>query len=132
MIPTRDVPCNGCLACCRRETVILHPECGDDPAQYLTSPTRHPMTGQTVFALQHKENGDCHYLGPHGCSIWERRPSICREFDCRLSLLRFKKSTRKAMIAKGLMDQAVVDAGRARLDTLSIAERANAVSRQRI
>ena len=33
--------------------------------------------------LDHKPNGDCIYLTEKGCGIWETRPQMCREMDCR-------------------------------------------------
>jgi Fe-S-cluster containining protein len=34
--------------------------------------------------LKSKPDGSCVYLGDQGCSIYERRPQMCRAFDCRL------------------------------------------------
>lgn len=76
-----SLKCGGCTKCCQGELVFLHPECGDDSAQYETQ----SVDGRT--ALAQKENGDCHYLSrTHGCTIHRTRPIVCRELDCRLFL----------------------------------------------
>lgn len=78
---TRLVPCDGCRACCERELLILHPEHGDDPADFECY--RLP---DGRYALRQTPTLACIYLGESGCSIWARRPATCREFDCRLFL----------------------------------------------
>jgi Fe-S-cluster containining protein len=35
-----------------------------------------------IAFLAKRENGDCYYLTPTGCSIWSSRPSACREYSC--------------------------------------------------
>jgi hypothetical protein len=73
-----EVPCNGCTLCCQREILPLHPEHGDKVSDYQVQ----RMAGRWVLA--HKPNGDCIYLDrDKGCTIHNRRPAICREFDCR-------------------------------------------------
>jgi hypothetical protein len=76
------VPCNGCTACCRNELVTIEPEDGD-PGQWLTQPATDPLSGEQVLRLAAKADGACHYLGPKGCTIYDRRPVMCRAFDCR-------------------------------------------------
>lgn len=112
------VPCNGCTACCQNDLLILHPELGDDPGQYETQRVRNPITGKMDHALQHKPGGGCIYLGAHGCTIWDRAPAICREFDCRRFFLRLGRQGRKRALRAGWADRDVLDAGHARLHTL--------------
>lgn len=88
--PRATVPCGSCRACCN-ELIILHPEDGDDPSAYLTRTVKHPLTGQPVPALLHKPDGNCFYLGKEGCTIHERAPILCREFDCRRAVLNLKR-----------------------------------------
>ena len=38
-------------------------------------------SGMVAF-LAKKENGECYYLTPNGCSIWCSRPNACREYSC--------------------------------------------------
>lgn len=74
---TQHVPCNGCDECCRGELIFIHPELGDKASQYKTK----VVNGR--YALQHQDNDDCVYLiRGKGCSIYERRPAVCRELDC--------------------------------------------------
>jgi Fe-S-cluster containining protein len=114
---TRIVPCDGCTACCRNELVILHPEDGDVISTYRTHPIRHPMTGALAFALDHKPNGDCVYLGESGCTIHNRAPAVCRSFDCRrlYSLLTSKQRREQS---KDPIMKTRLDAGKKRLGTL--------------
>lgn len=106
------VPCNGCFACCRN-VVILLPL--DDPRDYAVSPIRGPA-GQSGWQLQTKPNGDCIYLDrATGCTIYQRRPTMCRGFDCRLFYAKHSRRARRAAIAQG---DAVMKAGRDRQDTL--------------
>lgn len=73
-----SVPCNGCTLCCQGDAIRLLPS--DDASQYQTEPHDH-YPGQLMLA--HKPNRDCVYLGPTGCTIHERKPTMCREMDCR-------------------------------------------------
>lgn len=82
------MPCNGCVACCKREAIMLFPERGDKIEDYETVPMWLPNVGKELFGgdrvrLKQKENGECLYLGESGCTIWDKAPVICREFDCR-------------------------------------------------
>jgi len=112
------VPCNGCTLCCRNEALVLHPECGDDIESYETEPYTHPLTGEPVRRLKHKPNGDCIYLGERGCTIHERAPVICQEFDCRRLFLKFSRNERRELIRKGILDKDTMAAGRDRLSSL--------------
>jgi uncharacterized protein len=118
MKPRASVPCNGCTACCRHDLIVLHPECGDDVASYDTYQMPHPFLPKVVYALKRRANGDCVYLGPQGCTIYERAPTICREFDCRKQYLMHSRAQRRELVAKGLYDKAVLEAGRQRVHTL--------------
>lgn len=114
MTDRRPVPCNGCTTCCQNELLFLHPEDGDNPAEYLTQRVLHPLTGRPGLALKQKPNGDCMYLGISGCTIHDRAPAICREFDCRLFVASFggRPGIRRAIKA-GWVTQDIVAAARA-------------------
>jgi hypothetical protein len=56
----------------------LHPALGDDPRDYDYK----VVEGGII--LQSKPDGSCIYVGDKGCTIWDRRPAICRAFDCRV------------------------------------------------
>ena len=120
MISRSQVPCNGCRACCINDMIILHPEHGDRAADFQTVACRHPLTGKPALMLDHKPNGECVYLGEGGCTIHERAPAICREYDCRKQYLSMSRPERRRAIRAGLMDQTKFDAGRDRVHTLKV------------
>lgn len=68
--------CGSCRKCCQHHEKIVLTE-ADDPNRYQCSEV---VPG--VYALDHKPNGDCIYLGEKGCTIWGRHPEVCRVFDC--------------------------------------------------
>lgn len=98
--------------------LMLHPELGDDPKQYLTEPCINPITGKPGSMLRHKEDGGCVYLGESGCTIHGRAPAICRKFDCRAMFVQMGAAAAKRAITSGLVSQSVMDAGRKRRHTL--------------
>ncbi|HEY0125004.1 MAG TPA: YkgJ family cysteine cluster protein [Rhizobium sp.] len=119
MADTVNVPCNGCTICCRNELLILHPEMGDVVTSYDYQRVINPITGKPAFALQNKPNGDCIYLGMHGCTIHDRAPAICREFYCRRFFLKAGNRTeRKRLVKIGFISKELLEAGRSRLDSL--------------
>lgn len=76
-VKNSDVPCGSCTECCRGpdRRLALHPF--DNPAEYETYEI------DEVVYLARKDNDDCLYLTDAGCSIYERRPIVCRQWDCR-------------------------------------------------
>ncbi len=72
------VPCNGCTRCFHNDAVRLLP--GDEPNKYEIE--QHPYIPGALM-IAHAPNGDCVYLGPHGCTIHDTKPLMCREMDCR-------------------------------------------------
>lgn len=80
-------------------------------------------TGKPIHLLAVDEKGACVYLGASGCTIYERRPLLCRGFDCRKHYLTLPKQDRDNLVALGLSSRAVFNAGRSRLKTLSPDER---------
>jgi Fe-S-cluster containining protein len=119
------VPCNGCTACCQRDLIFLKPELGDVVETYETFAATNPLTGEQGIALKHKPGGGCIYVDEHGCTIHDRAPVVCREFDCRalyLKLFSIPRPERRRLQAKfrkrNLMSKEVMDAARARLHTL--------------
>src|ERR1017187_6081181 len=81
----QQVDCRTCTACCRRECVALvkgdnvadYPEAQEIPKSGLSSilPT---FLG---FIIPHAE-GACIYLKDNKCSIYDKRPTMCRTFSC--------------------------------------------------
>jgi len=98
---------------------LLSPDYGDDVSTYEHEYFKGDEKTGPIYILKHKENGDCFYLGPEGCTIHERAPAICREFDCRKFYATRSRAERKAQIAKGHIDKRVFDAGRKRLSSLT-------------
>jgi Fe-S-cluster containining protein len=47
------------------------------------------------LVLKLKDNGDCTHLGPSGCTIYDRRPGVCRGFDCRKQLMTLAGSEKR-------------------------------------
>lgn len=111
----RNVPCNGCTACCKTQKAPLFPEYGDQTSRYLTEPTV-MKDGTKRRMLKRKDNGECHYLGDSGCTIHDRVPWVCRRFDCRRLALGFGDAAIMREVW-GVADN-VVRAGFSRLHTL--------------
>jgi hypothetical protein len=121
-----DVPCDGCTACCAsNQGLFLHPEQGDDVESY-----QHRVVNG-VFLLATTTNGACVYLGRSGCTIYERRPLLCRTFDCRQHYLILPRQDRDNLVKLGLSSRAVFNAGRARLRSLSSAERKECLDKRK-
>ena len=80
-------------------------------------------TGNPVFLLATETNGQCVYLGAAGCTIYDRRPLLCRSFDCRKHYLILPRQDRDNLVRLGLSSRAVFNAGRGRLKSLSPGER---------
>jgi Fe-S-cluster containining protein len=125
-----NVPCGACTACCWQTDIHLLPEHGDRPADFEHRvPTVNPLTGVPGFKLAHSSDGSCVYLTAAGCSIYDKRPTICRVYDCRRMYLRLgNHADRKQAVRDGLVDKSVLRAARARLHTLTpeeIAEEKN-------
>lgn len=120
------VSCGSCRACCRGDAIVLHPEHGDDPSQYETEEMPQSMQAEVdkmfgvnrgrALILKRAENGDCLYLSREtGCTIYERRPAICREFNCAKMVDKLGLEGLKKVASKGLVSQEVLTAGIARL-----------------
>lgn len=86
------VDCGSCHACCRNQLVTLQPI--DDPLSYDCDVMDTP--NGPLYALRHKPNGDCIYLGDDGCTIYGRQPAICRAFDCVGFVTLWPRSRRRA------------------------------------
>jgi Fe-S-cluster containining protein len=119
-----EVPCNACTECCRSsQGLVLHPEHGDEVDSYRHHVLGHSPTGEPVFGLSTNEGGHCVYLGSTGCTIYARRPHLCRSFDCRKHYLILPRQDRDNLVRIGLSSRAVFNAGKSRVKTLNTAER---------
>lgn len=110
--PVSAVPCNGCTACCQgRDLILVKPDFGDDPGEYETIPA--PALFPYERQIAKKSNGDCIYLKRgEGCQIWERRPAVCRTFDCAGIVKRLGSKTIREMVRLGTLNRDVVQRGR--------------------
>lgn len=113
-LPRANVPCNGCTACCRGEVVMLLPG-RDDVESYEHEIVTLPVGTGPVLK---KVDGHCIYLADDRCSIHERAPTVCRVFDCRRWYLNHDRAARRRMARHGGVGAEIIDAGRARVDTL--------------
>ena len=106
------VPCGSCKLCCRMMT-ILRPEMGDDASQYATAKWyREGLDKPPVTILDRLPNGDCAYLGGHGCTIHDRAPYECRMYDCRAMFRNSDRAGRKLAVKSGIISKAIFDRGR--------------------
>ena len=119
-----EVACNKCTECCQsNQILLLHPEQGDDVQSYQFQILKDQTTGKEVYALAADKNGRCVYLGVSGCTIYQRRPLLCRSFDCRKHYLILPRQDRDNLVRLKLSSRAVFQAGKTRLTSLSNAER---------
>lgn len=115
MTKTASVPCGACTLCCRGgEAIVLHPECGDNPKDYRTRVVWNPFKGDGPITILEQDpvTHDCVYVGPFGCTIWEKRPVICREFDCRGMVRKLTPKSQRALLAAGVLNMQVINRGR--------------------
>jgi Fe-S-cluster containining protein len=118
------VPCGGCTECCRsNQGLILHPDREDVVESYRFQLLGQSAAGEPVYALATDERGHCVYLGSNGCTIYDRRPFLCRSFDCRKHYLMLPRQDRDNLVRIGLSSRAVFKAARSRLKTLSRSEK---------
>jgi Fe-S-cluster containining protein len=88
---------------------------GDDPSLYETV-----MDGGKIkFAKRENGGKSCRYLGATGCTIYEKRPWVCRNFDCRVYMLQKfggrNRQERRTTVAKMPWTKAIFAAAKARL-----------------
>jgi Fe-S-cluster containining protein len=99
---TTKVACGSCRKCCKGQQLIMLVE-DDEPSAYDCYEFK-----PGHYALKRKPNGDCVYLGPGGCTIWGRHPTVCKVFDCA------------AFVAR--MDQGAFDGVGPRIDNETVKE----------
>ncbi|MBV8120377.1 MAG: YkgJ family cysteine cluster protein [Alphaproteobacteria bacterium] len=73
------VPCGECSACCYYAGIPADKKRDRRHLPYLL--TERDRDGELV--LQQRADGACAHLGEHGCTVYEHRPAVCRNFDCR-------------------------------------------------
>ena len=102
----RDVPCNGCTACCRGDVVRILPH--EDAKRWRTMP--HPKI-EGALALAHK-GGNCVYLTDASCDIHGKQPEMCRSMDCRLLVSSLPRQHVQYLVSIGALQRDVVKRGR--------------------
>lgn len=87
--PIRDVPCGSCTMCCEKLTPFLTPEevaSGRYPLS-LIQPSADQQSAipeiGPIVSLYRNPSGGCGMFVDGRCSIYEHRPTSCRQFDCR-------------------------------------------------
>lgn len=73
-VEEKIVDCTGCHECCRFFNIPLSP--------YETTWIEHEDTDGMIH-IKKKPDGTCIYLKEGKCSIYNKRPIACREYDCR-------------------------------------------------
>jgi len=83
-----QVNCQGCSApCCTSADRLVLIQPGDPPLPVNTWTMTLPDGRQEAVLIlaRHPVTQACVFLGPGGaCTIYDRRPKICRSYDCRL------------------------------------------------
>jgi Fe-S-cluster containining protein len=70
------IDCGSCHGCCH-QIVLIMPSDKPPPAGWRLD------VGAPMSILERKPSGACTYLDPMiGCTIYQNRPAICREFHC--------------------------------------------------
>lgn len=80
-------PCAGCGACCRYPRVsFYHGELDSQPGGYVPADLTSPLPPfRACMKGTEMGQGRCIAFGDDGlCTIYERRPSVCREFPTHL------------------------------------------------
>lgn len=118
--PDAVVGCNGCTACCRDNLIALFPDDGDDLKLYgdAVEWAPNPLNRAVVPFIKHGADGACVFLGPGGCTIYDKRPLVCRKFDCREVYLAYKECCTPTQIKQAIrrrgISRDVFMAGKAR------------------
>lgn len=105
---TAKIDCGTCRKCCKGQQLILLVD-GDDPRQYDCY-----EIGPDQFAVKRQANGDCIYLGEHGCTIHGRHPTVCKVFNCLEFVRRMDQGAYDGLGPR--LDNKVVKEGRKRLN----------------
>ena len=105
------VPCNGCRTCCRDQAIVLVDE--DMPNLAVFDFHLLPGDGPMIRILNLRPDGNCVHLGESGCTIYEQRPMVCREYDCRKQFSIMSRNERRQFKNEQIWEEA-----RKRLPTL--------------
>lgn len=99
--------CGRCTKCCTNGAVL--PLIDEDPSDYET------VEIDGVTCIRQGPHG-CIYVKPGvGCTIYERRPQVCRTYDCRKQIMMMSKRDQASMVSRGLFSIELLREGRKRL-----------------
>jgi Fe-S-cluster containining protein len=79
-----SVPCQTCTACCWHPGVFVEPDV--ETSEALAAMTLKTDSHDRLY-IPKRADGGCVHLNERGCGIYEHRPRVCREFDCRVTAL---------------------------------------------
>ena len=75
--------CGSCQACCQEALVRVN----EEDVQRWRKEQRYEillcletMVGNSAYLIHKKENDECIFLTPDGCSIYPTRPQVCKDF----------------------------------------------------
>ena len=118
----KPLECHNCTRCCQAPSyVYLYPEKGDQIHEYQRALVQNMETGKLHMALLKKRNSSaCVYLDEEkGCTIYAKRPWMCRSFDCRefawLHQHAFTKKERDKMKRINYLNEAVLAQGQKKM-----------------
>lgn len=96
----KPLKCGICTTCCRwgTDTSIRPMLLPVEAELFKCEIVRGNVVGVMLAA---KPNGDCHYLGHQGCTIYESRPEQCKNFDCRVLYKQMREKTFIKVILAG-------------------------------
>lgn len=118
------LPCNGCTACCYGMVVVIDPTTDPEPVRAYGADNLRLVdlkrTGRYQIALGQKKDGSCVFLTDKGCGVYEKRPSVCKAFDCRKIAWIFTKPEEREEAQKRAFRKEVFEAGDARMDTFEL------------
>lgn len=113
-VAPQKVDCGTCRRCCIGQTIVLHPEAGDDPKKFVTRPGTHPVSGAPAYIIPQNADGSCFYLGAGGCTIWEAKPAMCSFYSCVRDFQKFtalSRPERRRRIRAGTLDMNLINRG---------------------
>lgn len=74
----KPLECGSCTQCCR----------GPGRGELRVKPSPHYATRDNMgeHFLLNKPNGDCVHVTDQGCGVYENRPDVCKQYDCRATI----------------------------------------------
>ena len=110
------VPCGPCSACCRFAITPVSVE--EQAREHYEAEVREVSGIGKAWTLKRRPDGSCVYLVENRCSIWERAPWTCRDFDCRVTAARTPRPERRRMAKASPVWREVFAAAATRIETL--------------